>query len=44
MREEEREWREGSRESDMVWWVYERLDMCHLFSGVLVVLDVMHWR
>ena len=24
--------REGG-ESDMVWWVYERLYMCHLISG-----------
>ena len=32
--------REG-RESDMVWWVYERLDMCHIISGELVVLDVL---
>ena len=54
MREEEREkghvWRrvrrkerEG-RESDMVWWVYERFDTCHLISGALVVLDVLHLR
>ena len=35
--------REG-RESDRVWWVYERSDTCHLISGALVVLDVLHWR
>ena len=34
--------REG-RENDMVWWVYEILDRCHLISGALVVLDVLHW-
>ena len=39
----EKERREG-RESDMVWWVYERLYMCHFISGALVVLDVLHWR
>ena len=33
-----------SRESDMVWWVYAILYMCHLISGELVVLDVLHWR
>ena len=46
-------WREGrrrekerreDRESDMVWWVYGRVYMCHLISGALVVLDVLHWR
>ena len=33
--------REG-RESDMVWWVYNRLYTCHLISGELVVLGVLH--
>ena len=41
-REEERErhvWRKvgkkerEGRESDMVWWVYEKLYMCHIISG-----------
>ena len=36
--------REEGRESDMVWWVYERLYTCQLINGVLVVLDVLHWR
>ena len=34
----------GVRESDRVWWVYEKSDTCHLISGALVVLDVLHWR
>ena len=54
IREEVREWRDvwrrvvrkerEGRESDIVWWVYEKSDTCHLISGALVVLDVLHWR
>ena len=36
--------RRAFRESDMLWWVYEILYMCHLISGALVILDVLHWR
>ena len=32
------------RESDMVRWVYGGVYMCHLISGELVGLDVLHWR
>ena len=42
-RRREKEMREG-RESDIVWWVYGRVYMCHSISGALVVLDVLHLR